>query len=92
MATVEAEMRELATAWQASHDPHALKDWISTELEKLVEMLRRTVAEKKNTTEQVEAALVKLEEQLYLGQKVHETTQPARWRSSAAHWRSSSRC
>jgi septal ring factor EnvC (AmiA/AmiB activator) len=80
MATVEAKMRELVATWQASPDPHVLKDWLSTELEKLVEMLRKTVAERKNTTEQVEAALVKVEEQLchehMCLQKEHETTQP----------------
>ena len=57
-------MRELVATWQASPDPHVLKDWLSTELEKLVEMLRKTVAERKNTAEQVEAALVKVEEHI----------------------------
>jgi hypothetical protein len=80
MATVEAKMRELVATWQASPEPYVLKDWLSTELEKLVEMLRNTVAERKNTAEQVEAALVKVEEQLchehMCLQKEHETTQP----------------
>ena len=73
-------MRGLVATWQATPDPHVLKDWLSTELEKLVEMLRKTVTERKNTTEQVEAALVKVEEQLchehMCLQKEHETTQP----------------
>jgi hypothetical protein len=45
MATVEAKMRGLVATWQATPHPHVLKDWLSTELEKLVEMLRKTVAE-----------------------------------------------